>query len=142
MASKAIEEAVSNPRYQLHLSDRVPRPNRRPTGYNFQGRSTAFKTGPMNFIKIPPPCISPCPGAGASPLSTRLLVLIAVRRKKMLMTAIRNRKTADMAVPTVPPISPTADHQLTSTVVDLAYHRAYRISGQRLLWRCLLLSQW
>jgi len=28
------------------------------------------------------------------------------------MTAIKKRKTAEMAVPTVPPISPTADHQL------------------------------
>jgi hypothetical protein len=37
---------------------------------------------------------------------------MAVRRKKILMTAIKNRKTAEMAVPTVPPISPTADDQL------------------------------
>jgi hypothetical protein len=66
----------------------------------------------MSFIKIPPPCTSPGPGAGPFPLSTRLLVLMAVRRKKMLMTAIKNRNTAEIAVPTVPPISPTADHQL------------------------------
>lgn len=32
------------------------------------------------------------------------------------MTAIKNRKTADTAVPTVPPISPTAVYQLVQSL--------------------------
>ena len=127
---------VSIPRRR---QDHLPSPNNKPTGYSFQGRSTAFRTGPISFIKSPPPCTSPCPGAGLLPVSTRFLVLIAVRRKKILITAMRKRNTAETAVPTVPPISPTANNQLSPTRVSLAYHRVYRISQQKLLWQYSLL---
>lgn len=120
MASNAIEEAVSNPIHQLYhsITDHLPNPKSKPTGYNFQGRSTAFKTGRMSRIINPPPCIpsSPLTVGGFVPFSTRFLVLMAVCRKKILMTAIKKRKTAETAVPTVPPISPTANYQLYTDV--------------------------
>jgi hypothetical protein len=57
----------------------LPSPNNSPTGYSFQGLSTALRTGPMILTIIPPPCIGRSSSSPDTvfPLCRRFLSLIA-----------------------------------------------------------------